>query len=580
MVELRLRDLRLWMSENGFEACVVPQTDPHMSEYVEKHDELRSYFSGFTGSAGTLVVTQIDAGLWTDSRYFIQAEIQLKGSGIGLYKIGLPDTPSMIEWTLSRVESTGRVAANAMCFTKKDWQEWNSSVLMIHSVDFESCWRDRPLMSLNPCRLFPLEYAGITAQEKLASLRLEMDLKSVDACFISTLDDIAWLLNVRGEDVEYVPVVRSYLWISKQQIKWWVDTRKIIDPSLVQQLKSLDVIVLPYESIEDTLGSDANAKSVWVDTSLLNARLCQLLEATYAVVDAPLWTTHRKATKNKVELQGMQQAMLLDGVAWVRSLKWLEEHLSCELTELDFQEAMITYKKSSSHYLMESFEPIVGYGSNAAIVHYSATPQSNKVIGSSGFLLVDAGSHYEFGTTDATRTIACGPLSDWQCKCYTWVLKGMIAVASARFAQETVGVDLDAKARYYLKENGLDYGHGTGHGVGHVLSVHERGATLNARSTKPLLAGMVLSDEPGYYQEGDFGIRIENMLAVSDLDKSTYTFSVLTLIPLELKAICIDLLSSEEKKWVNDYHRRIRESLFGLLTEEEYNWLKNKTYEI
>jgi Xaa-Pro aminopeptidase len=349
-----------------------------------------------------------------------------------------------------------------------------------------------------------------------------------------------------------------------------------------QYLSALSIKALPYDMVEDSLPNKTGECVVWVDAQQVNERMYQQLSMRYALLDKEDWCVSQKSCKTLAEIAGIQEAMQYDAVAWVRSLKWLDEQLSASVlvSELDFQQAMLHFKQQMPHYMGESFAPIVGYGSHGAIVHYEATAASNASLQASGFLLVDAGSHYRHGTTDATRTIACGSLSDLERKVYTLVLKGMIAVATCRFTEATPSSEIDALAREALRNHGFDYGHGTGHGVGIVLNVHEEGARLSPKSVKPLKEGMVLSDEPGYYQEGDFGIRIENMLAVSDLDKSTYTFSVLTLIPLELKAICIDLLSSEEKKWVNDYHRRIRESLFGLLTEEEYNWLKNKTYEI
>lgn len=576
----KIEILRSWMRENGFDACVVPQTDPHLSEYVEKYDEIRTYFSGFTGSAGTLLVTMQEAGLWTDSRYYIQAEQQLFGSGITLYKDGLPTTPVMRLWLQEKVGTRGKVAANAMCFSKNEWQQWQEVVDVVHEIGFEACWRDRPALSTCPCFLFPEKYAGKTASQKIAEFRQAMLEKGVGACFLSALDDIAWLLNVRGNDVEYVPVVRSYLWIDQQQLVWWVSLEKVKDALLLRYLADLGIQIAPYDDVEKDVLLYNRAHAVWVDASLLNARLYQLMSQTYRLVDAPLWTSVAKSMKNEVELQGIRRAMCLDGVAWVRSLMWLQEQLPFSPTELDFRDAMEDFKKQSSLYMSESFAPIVGYAANAAIVHYEPTVATNKKIASQGFLLVDAGSHYWCGTTDATRTIACGPLSRQQCECYTWVLKGMIALASAKFDAATAGSELDVMARRYLKMNGKDYGHGTGHGIGHVLSVHERGATISPRATKPLRQGMVLSDEPGYYQTGDYGIRIENVITVGVSEGGKFSFSVLTLIPLEMQAICVDLLSEKEKQWINNYHHRVRESLRPMLSNKENEWLKLHTYEI
>ncbi len=580
LVKQRIECLRKWLNDNGFAACVIPQSDPHLSEYLESYDEVRAYFSGFTGSAGTLVVTAMLAGLWTDSRYFIQAEEQLRYTGIMLFKQGVAGTPSVKEWLAQQLTAGGRVAANALLFSAEDWQAMESVLAMRHCSGFEHCWQERPPLSCRSAALMDEKLAGCSAVDKIAQLREQLCEKNVTACFVSSLDDIAWLLNIRGADMEYVPVVRSYLWLDKERIYWWVDERKI--PLDVRAyLEVLSVQVLPYEALSETLPTYTDACSVWVDLTVLNARVHQLLAEKYTLTALPLWITGAKAVKNAVELQGFRDAAQQDGVAWVRMLKWLQENEQrASITEMGFAHQLVAYKKMNPLYRGESFAPIVAFGEHGAIVHYEATPQSDVRIAKNGFLLVDAGSHYVFGTTDTTRTLVVGEVTEEQRRCYTWVLKGMIALATACFDPTTPAADLDKMVRDCLRQGGLDYGHGTGHGIGHVLSVHEKGATISPRNSKPLQVGMVLSDEPGYYRAGEFGIRLENMLSVKVLSSELYAFETLTLIPFDKRAICVELLSSDERAWINHYHATVRKKLQVFLSDEEYNWLSNYTYEM
>ncbi|MEE1184384.1 MAG: M24 family metallopeptidase [Paludibacteraceae bacterium] len=579
LIKCRLEALRKWMNTVNVQACIIPQTDPHLSEYVDEFDKVRTYFSGFTGSAGTLVVTLDAAGLWTDSRYYLQAEQQLCATEIALFKDGQPNVPAYVDWLVDKVGNMP-VAVNAYLFSHKVFTEYAKKLTLVHAPQFESIWLERPTLSNKPCCIF--NGYGLSAAQKIALLRAEMRNKKVDACFMSALDNIAWLLNVRGNDVAYVPVVRSYLWVDQQRIVWWVDAKKVQDATMVAYLQTLSVVVLPYSEIENGLLANNKQQRVWVDAAQLSERLYQLLSNSYDLHDEVEWCTLQKACKLSAEMIGIQEAMEYDAVAWVRSLKWLEENLkaSKQISELDFQQAMLQYKAQTPYYLGESFAPIVAYGKHGAIVHYESTTQTNKLIEPHGFLLVDAGSHYRYGTTDATRAIACGPLTKEQQTVYTLVLKGMIAVATCRFTASTPSNQIDALAREALRQHGFDYGHGTGHGVGLVLNVHEDGARLSPKWVKPLQEGMVLSDEPGCYLAGQFGVRIENMLAVKADEAGGLFFQTLTHIPLQCSAIDKSLLTQNELVWINCYHKKVLAICKPHLTEIEFNWLKTYAYEL
>lgn len=579
LVKNRLEQLRSWLRINNCQACIIPQSDPHLSEYIEEYDQVRAFFSGFTGSAGTLVVTLLEAGLWTDSRYYLQAEEQLQGSSIKLFKLGMPDVPTYVDWLVKKV-ADGRVVANAFLFSHKTWQEYAQKLTLQHNPLFETCWQSRPALSVRPCWL----YKGLSdsAQQKIAQLRAALKEQGVDACFMTSLDDIAWLLTIRGGDVNYVPVLRSYLWVDHEQIVWWVDAQKLTDDAVKAHLAALSVQVLPYCKVEELLPNKGLVQSVWVNSQQVNECLYQQLSNRYRLLDKEDWCSEQKACKTSTEIEGIQEVMQYDAVAWVRSLQWLDKQLkaSVRITELDFQQAMQHYKQQMPYYIGESFAPIVGYAAHGAIVHYEATPQSNASIHASGFLLVDAGSHYRYGTTDVTRTIACGSLSEQERKVYTLVLRGMIAVATCRFTESTPSNEIDALAREALHSYGLDYGHGTGHGVGIVLNVHEEGARLSPKSVKPLKEGMVLSDEPGCYVAGQFGVRVENMLAVQSLGPGELCFKTLTRVPLQCSAIEKSLLTQNEIDWINEYHRSVVEVCEPYLTSDELTWLKQYAYEL
>jgi Xaa-Pro aminopeptidase len=578
-IKQRLQRLREWLLQAGYDACVIPQADPHLSEYLEPYDQLRAYFSGFTGSAGTLVVTLHNAGLWTDSRYYLQAEMQLKQTSIVLFKQGEPGVLSCEEWLHQQVGAAGVVAGNAFCFSHLQWEKAAARVNMVHNPGFEQLWQERPALSTKPCLLY--KRPGALAVRLLSELRERLDAEQMDACLVTALDDIAWILQVRGDDVPYVPVVRSYLWVDKSHVLWWVDAKKVQDQQLVEHLSILGVTVLPYESIESYLQNISELK-VWVDQTVLNERIYQVLQEKCVLVHDMFWITERKACKCIAELEAIQDVMLPDAVAWIRAQKWLCEQLEnqCSVTELDFQAYLLQAKQQQSGYWGESFEPIVAYGQHGAIVHYESTPQTNCVIKPEGFLLVDAGSHYQYGTTDVTRTLVCGALTAQQKEVYTLVLKGMIAVAVADFDSQTPSAHIDALAREALKKHGYHYGHGTGHGVGTVLSVHERGARLSPLNLKPLQVGMVLSDEPGCYLPGQFGVRIENMVTVQQQASGKMAFKTLTMIPLDCRAIEVALLNRQEVEWINAYHRLILSKVKSVLTSNEYSWLKSYVYEL
>jgi Xaa-Pro aminopeptidase len=616
------------MRDSGISACIIPSTDPYLSEYPADHWKAREWLSGFDGSAATLVVTNDKAGLWTDSRYYLQAENQLKNTGITLYKDGLPETPSFMQWLTDNLTENSRIAADGRCVSVEQWREWSLSVAeawrantpfgcaqgtddRLIDIDLISeIWTDRPPLSQDAPFHFDIKYAGKSSEEKIADLQAEMRRQKADVCLVTALDDIAWLLNMRPAP-----------------------------PSPPKE--GLPNGMLIGASSSPPLGGRGGV--CLLDISKTNYSLYNKVSEKYRIIEAVSPVSLAKSIKNETEIAGFRRAMTRDGVAMVRFLKWLEgamedkdglrlrsasenrslseaEGSNEKITELSLAKQLTKFRtearllsEAETLFFSESFPTIAGYGANGAIVHYSATKESDTILENKGFLLLDSGGHYLDGTTDITRTIPLGRLTTQQKRDFTLVLKGHIALATVRFPEGTQGIQLDVLARQFLWQNDLNYGHGTGHGVGHFLNVHESPPAIGPRRMGgELKAGMVISNEPGVYHTGEYGIRIENLMLVTEAPSNSPSgertacascatenssvrqvpleggfrgaaflqFETLTLCPIDKRAINFDLLTKEEKDWLNDYHKMVLERLNPHLNTEESDWLREKCIEI
>ena len=587
-INTRLNELRGQMKAAGISAVIVPQADPHMSEYLSPHWQARRMLSGFTGSAGDLVVTLDAALLWTDSRYFLQAADQLEGTEIKLMKDGLPETPSISQWLTSKLHAGETVGINGMVFSVIDKENLEMS-LNAHGIvlnsDFDpidAVWTDRP--ALPECKAFvhDIKYAGKRARNKIAAVLANVKKQMAASTFISALDEIAWVLNIRSNDVKYNPVVTSFLYLSPEEKVLFIDDAKV-DAALAEYLKAEGVKTAPYSSVKEYLKSLAADAKVLVDKSRTSAGIVDVLGAK--AVKGSSAIAMDKACKNDVQLEGVRAAMHRDGIAMVKSLCEIQDRVAAgdKLTEMDVAEILRKYRSAGELYFDESFGTIAGYEAHGAIVHYEADENSNSTLDKKGLLLIDSGAQYLDGTTDITRTIALSdaPTAEEK-RDFTLVMKGHIALGSAIFPQGTCGAQLDALARQFLWKEGLSYLHGTGHGVGHFLNVHEgpQSIRLNYVPT-PLTPGMITSNEPGLYKENVHGIRCENLVltvpAMTTEFGNFYKFETLTLCPFDLSLFDTEIMTNQEIEWVNEYHRHVREALAPGLEGRPLEWLNANT---
>ena len=579
------------MKERGVDMYIVPTDDFHLSEYTGDHFKCRAWLTGFTGSAGTALVTKEDALLWTDGRYFLAAEEMLQGSGFSLMKMGVEGVPSLSEYVETHLEKGGvlgydgrTVSAEAGKRYQKIADKNKARIADGHDLVGE-IWTDRPEMSAAPAWILDTEYAGEDSSSKLERLRGEMADKGADAHVLASLADIAWLLNLRGGDIQYCPVVLSYLILTQDKCVFYVQD-KALSEDICAYLQDLSVEIRPYEAVyEDAALLQGK---VLVDPSCLNARLFTLLSANCGIVEGKNPTILMKAVKNKTEAENFRKAHLKDGIALTRWLYWFKHTVGKEpLTELSCARKLDAMREAVDTSKGLSFETIAGYGPNGAIVHYEPTEESDRPVEAKGFLLVDSGGHYLEGTTDVTRTIACGPLTAKEKEYFTLVLKGHIDLARAKFPEGACGMNLDYLARAPFWARGLDYRHGTGHGVGYLLSVHEspngfRWKVVPERNdSAAFVPGMIQSDEPGIYLAGEFGVRIESLLLVIEEEETEFgrflAFENLTLCPIDLEAIVPEMLNAEEKAYLNDYHETVYRKLCPYLSEEEAAWLREAT---
>ena len=587
----KIEQLRVMMASNGIAAYIAPSSDPHLSEYLPDCWKFRAWLSGFTGSAGTLVVTANAAALWTDSRYFLQAEKELEGTGIELCKMGLTNTPSIEDWLAQNLDKNqtvgfdGRLLSHAQSQTlisslKNKGLKANPKIDIINDV-----WNNRPAMPKSKAFEYELRYAGQTISEKLTIIRQELENCKANACILSALDEVAWAFNIRGNDIDYNPVVLAYGLITDKEATLFIDSDKLNEEhakSLIEQ----GVTLKPYVKIEKAIKSASSEMVFAIDEARVNHRLYSLIPKELKKVNTLSLVTKLKAQKNPIEIENIRQSLVNDGVAMCKFLHWLENSVVNEkITELTIADKLLTLRKEQEGFISESFNTIAGYRENGAIVHYSATPESAKEIKPEGFLLVDSGGQYLQGTTDITRTIHLGKPTPEEKEDYSLVLKGMIQLSMAHFPAGTRGSQLDTLARMAMWSKGINYGHGTGHGVGAFLNVHEGPQSIRPNENPVTIEpGMIQSNEPGIYRAGKYGIRIENLIlcreAMETESGKFYSFETLTLCPIDTKPVKVDLLSKEEKNWLNTYHKTVYEKISPKLTEELKVWLKEKTQEI
>ncbi len=583
------------MKEHDLDAYFVPSTDPHQSEYVPTFWQRRAYMSGFTGSAGDLLVLKEKAGLWTDGRYFLQAEQELAGSGIDLFKMGMINVPTLEEFISEELESGQRLGVDPRVLgisRSEEIEKWlngfGAEIVLLDENLVDEVWTDQPPMPREPISVLDECYSGEGVEAKLGRIRKEMAKRKVDAHLLTQLDSVAWAFNVRGKDVNYNPVAIAYGLITPQDARLFIHPEKVSQE--VRERLTPHVTAVPYEEIGNALKDLSKRKArVWVDPTNSNRWSVDLLKRCELLVE-PTPIARMRSRKNETQMVGMRTAHVRDGVAMVKFLSWLEEAVpKGDVTELSAEERLEKFRSEGDHFQGLSFRTISGYGEHGAIVHYAASETSNAELKSEGIYLIDSGAQYLDGTTDITRTVLLGAsASDHEKACFTRVLKGHIRLARVSFPKGVRGMRLDTLAREALWQAGLDYNHGTGHGVGSYLGVHEGPQSISPTRCigVPLEIGNVQSNEPGYYEAGKFGIRIENLVMVEANPKFTsdgeewYQFETLTLCPIDTKLVDTSLLDKSERKWLNEYHQRVEEMLSPLLPEKERAWLEKACQKI
>ncbi len=588
----RLLALREQMKRYGVDLYVIPTADFHGSEYVGEYFKTREYLTGFTGSAGTAVVLADEAGLWTDGRYFIQAETELSGSGITLYRSGAEGVPKIQEFIQAKLPQGGCIGFDGRTVSAKSGEAYRKLAKekqgkCLTDVDLVGAiWEGRPMLSGKPFFFLEEAYHGKSTADKLADLRKEMERVGANVHIVSSLYDIAWLLNIRGRDIAHVPVVLSYLVVTLRECIWFVQNEALSDGQ-EEMLAAEQIRIMPYEAVYPYVAA-LQGKAALYDPATVNDRIVGSLSQTIQKIPGKNPTEAAKAVKNPTEIKNTIAAHIKDGVAFARFMYWIKTHIGKErITELSAAAYLEAERRKQEHFLDVSFDTICAYGAHAAMMHYAATPDSDAVLEPRGFLLVDSGGHYLEGTTDITRTLALGEISDEMQRHYTAVLRGCLNLASARFLYGCRGQNLDILARGPLWSLEIDYQCGTGHGVGHLLNVHEGPNAFrwkqqeNGEQGAVLEEGMITTDEPGVYIEGAYGIRIENELLCRKAGKNAYGqfmhFETITYAPMDLDAIDVCVMTKPEKEFLNQYHRTVYDTLSPYMTEEEKQWLQKYT---
>lgn len=588
----RVKALRELMKREQIDAYIITSADPHLSEYPATRWEGRTWISGFTGSAGTVIVTKDKAGLWTDSRYFLQAASELEDTGIDLYKMGMPSTMLIEDFLLSTLKSGSVVGVDGMTYSASAAEALarvlsKKNIRLNITLDLiDRIWKDRPDVPAFPVFEMPLSLSGEATPNKLVTIIDRVHQQGADATLLSALDEVAWTLNIRGRDVDYNPVAVSYLFVSEEETIWFILPEKISN-ELRKRITEDGVHIAHYDELNAYLKQFDRDKHILLDQTKTNAAIYKELAERGQVVNLPSPAALLKSIKNETELQGFRNAMIKDGVALIRFFRWIEESMQKgeKLTEMSISKQLSQFRSQQDLYISDSFSTIAGYKEHGAIVHYEATEATDATLLPEGLLLVDSGAQYMDGTTDITRTISLGNPTDAEKKDFTRVLKGNISLAKCKFPRGTRGSQLDILARKALWDAGLNFLHGTGHGVGHFLNVHEGPQSIRMEENSiKLEPGMVTSNEPGIYRAGQYGIRIENLIVVHRESETEfgefYDFETITLCPIDTSLIIASMLSMRERIWLNKYHERVYERLSPHLNEDEKKWLKNKTAEI
>lgn len=587
----RIEKLRELMAERQIDAYLVPTSDYHESEYVGEYFACRKYITGFTGSAGTAIITRDWAGVWTDGRYFVQAAAELAGTGVELMRMGQEGVPTLEEYLEQNLPDhgilgfDGRVVCSRMGEDlQKRLEDKRVSFAYTESLIGE-IWEDRPALSAEPVWILEEQYAGVSAGEKIAALRTEMEKCHADVHIITTLDDIVWLLNIRGNDIPCNPVVLSYMAVTREELFLFINP-KVVSTEVRSYLEGLGVTLMPYQEIY-TYAQQVKNSRVLLEKGKVNYAILQYLDGSNRIIDRINPTVFAKAQKNGVEIANLKAAHIKDGVVITKFIYWMKQNIDkVPMTECSAADYLDNLRKE--HGAIEpSFTTISAYGANAAMCHYHALPDTCAALKPQGLYLVDSGGQYLEGTTDITRTFALGPVTDTEREHYTLVLMSMLRLGHVKFLQGCSGLSLDYVAREPLWKRGLDYNHGTGHGVGYLLNVHERPAGIRFRivperqDSAPFMPGYVCSDEPGIYIEGSHGIRTENMMFCKNAEKTTYgqflEFEYLTCAPIDLEPVDVSLMDEQDIAWLNEYHKWVYEMISPYLTEDEAAWLKEAT---
>lgn len=590
-VNERITALRERMKEKKIDAYLVPTDDFHASEYVGEYFKCRKYITGFTGSAGTAVIMQDMAGLWTDGRYFIQAAAQLEGTGVDLFKMGEPGVPTVHQFLEEKLGEGMCLGFDGRTVSAKEAAELSemlgkkgASLSVAYDLVGE-VWENRPALSCEPVMELDVKWAGESRADKCTRIRKAMEEKGADAFVLTSLDDIAWLLNIRGGDVHCCPVVLSYLVMTQKEIKLFAN-EKAFPAEVLDALAEDGITLLPYDSIYEYVKTFTKDMKVLLCKQKANSRLVSNIPAEVEILDEENLTLLPKAIKNPVEVENERIAHIRDGVALTKFIYWLKKNVGkIPMTELSAEEKLYSFRAQQENFIDNSFDPIISYGVHAAINHYSATPETDIPIEPRSFLLADTGGNYYEGTTDTTRTIVMGSVTDEQKKYFTAVLRGMLNLGNAKFRYGCTGVNLDYLARGPLWELGQDFNHGTGHGVGYLLNVHEGPNSFRWKvvpgNNAVLEEGMITSDEPGYYVEDGYGIRHENMIVCKKAEKTQFgqfmCFEFLTMVPFDLDAVVPEQMTAHERELLNNYHAQVYEKISPYLDEEEREWLKEAT---
>ena len=604
----RVRALRTYMQEKGLQAFIFPSTDPHCGEYVPEHWMTRQWISGFDGSAGTAVVTLEDAALWTDSRYFLAAADQLADTPFCLMKDGLEETPTISQWLKDKILNSQFIIHNCSSQSKNSQfsipplgetegvigvDGWVNTIADVRSLKDElekaglqlniggdpadELWENRPSIPTNPIEIQPLEYAGETCQSKISRLREALRQAGAEGTVVSQLDEIAWLLNLRGTDVHCNPVFVAYLLLTQSEATLFTNPVKIT-PEVASYLRENNINTLPYSAVTEALKA-YKGDTIFLDPNTSNWNLLASLPESCKVVEHSSLIAPMKAIKNEAEIRGFRNAMIRDGVAMVKFLRWLKPAVAAgNETEISIDKKLTALRAEQKLFRDISFDTIAAYGPHGAIVHYEATPETDVKLEPKGLLLLDSGAQYQDGTTDITRTIALGPLTESEKLDYTLVLKGHIRLALTKFPKGACGTQIDALARYAMWQYGINFLHGTGHGVGSYLNVHEGPHQIRMNyKPAPLLPGMTVTNEPGIYRAGEHGVRIENTMIVQEYKKTEFgeflQLEPLTLCPIDTTPIIWEMMQPDEIAYLNAYHKRVYEELSPLLNNEEKDWL-------